>query len=149
MQTHVRHITLADTSTGMLDVLREKIAAAGIVNMTPVRLDLTADPLPAERFDLIYSLMTFHHIADTGRILSDLHALLAARGYLCIADLDREDGSFHGAAFSGHRGFDREELARKTERAGFHKVQFSSVFSIRKGQPPRDYPVFLMTAEKR
>lgn len=148
LQTHVQHITLADNSTGMLDVLREKIATAGISNMTPMRLDLTTDPLPEERFDIIFSLLTFHHILDTDKILRDLHALLVPKGYLCIADLDREDGSFHGDEFSGHRGFDRDDLAQKTESAGFHNVQFATVFSIQKGHPPQDYPVFLMIAEK-
>ena len=51
-------ITLADNSAGMLDVLREKIAALGAVNLTPIRLDLTVDPLPADRFDLVFSLLT-------------------------------------------------------------------------------------------
>lgn len=148
LQANLRRITMADSSTGMLDVLREKIAAADIANMTPVRLDLTTDPLPVERFNIVYSLMTFHHILDTAKILDDLYVLLAPHGYLCIADLDSEDGSFHGCKFSGHKGFDRNDLARKAEQAGFHNIQFSTVFSIQKGQPPNDYPVFLMVAEK-
>lgn len=148
LQQDLRHITLADSSTGMLDVLRKKIAAAGIANMTPLQLDLTTDPLPEQRFDLSYSLMTFHHIPDTDAILRDLHALLNNGGYLCIADLDKEDGSFHDHDPSVHNGFDREQLARRTECAGFRNIAFSTVFTVRKGQPERDYPVFLMTAEK-
>jgi hypothetical protein len=44
--------------------------------MRPLQLDLVRDPLPDERFDLIYTLMTFHHIADTDKILRDLFSLL-------------------------------------------------------------------------
>ena len=40
LQEDLGEITLADTSQGMLDVLSEKIAASGVTNMHPVRLDL-------------------------------------------------------------------------------------------------------------
>ena len=148
LQPCLRHITLADSSSGMLAVLQEKIAAGGIANMHPVKLDLTTDPLPEERFDIAYSLMTFHHIDDTDAILRDLHALLKTGGHLCVADLDSEDGTFHGAGFSGHKGFDRADLETRLRRTGFTNVRFSTVFNIRKGQPEKDYPVFLVLAEK-
>jgi SAM-dependent methyltransferase len=148
LQPHLGRIALADNSAGMLAVLAEKIAATGIANLHPMRLDLMRDPLPPERFDIVFSLMTFHHIPDTDRILSDLFALLVRPGYLCIADLDSEDGSFHGAGFDGHKGFDRDELARKASAAGFARIAFASVFTISKGAPPKDFPVFLMIAEK-
>src|SRR5512134_3028173 len=61
LQSHLGEITLADTSQGMLDVLREKIVNAKVKNMHPVRLDLSSDPLPAERYDVTYSLLTLHH----------------------------------------------------------------------------------------
>ena len=47
LQPYLGHITLADSSSGMLTVLREKIAAGNIQNMTPLQLDLMTDPLPA------------------------------------------------------------------------------------------------------
>jgi ubiquinone/menaquinone biosynthesis C-methylase UbiE len=148
LQAQLQQITLADSSPGMLAVLAEKITARGIGNMHPIQLDLTCDPLPQERYDVIYSLMTFHHIPDTEKILCDLYRLLADGGHLCIADLDSEDGSFHGPDFSGHRGFDREALAQQAADAGFIKVNFSSVFTISKGTPEKNFPVFLMLAQK-
>ena len=75
------------------------------------------------------------------------NAMLTARGVLCIADLDREDGSFHGAGFDGHNGFDRSELAAKAERAGFAAPRFSTAYTMTKAA--RTYPIFLMVAEKR
>lgn len=103
-------ITLADSSSGMLEVLGQKIAALGTKNMTPLKLDVITDPLPAERFDLIYSLMVLHHIPDTGKTLESFLTLLNPGGRLCIADLDKEDGTFHTDAFNGHKGFDRHKL---------------------------------------
>jgi len=65
----------------MLAVLTEKIANAGIGTMTPVRLDLTADPVPSERYGLIYSLMTLHHIPDYEPLLKTFHTLLEPGGH--------------------------------------------------------------------
>jgi len=143
-------ITMADSSAGMLAVLKEKIAAQGVTNTTAQKLDLLADPLPAQRFDLIYTAMTLHHIPDTDRILGIFHTLLKPDGHLCIADLDREDGSFHGLEYDVHHGFDRDELAAKAERDGFADVRFRTVFEIVKEKEagPRAYPVFLMAARR-
>ena len=143
-------ITLADSSAGMLAVLREKIAASGADRLRPMRLDLTVDPLPAERYDLIYTLMTLHHVSDVDRILRDFHALLRPDGALCIADLDREDGSFHGAGFDGHHGFEREALRDQLAQAEFGEIQFDTCYMMRKsqGEGAREYPVFLAVARK-
>jgi ubiquinone/menaquinone biosynthesis C-methylase UbiE len=143
-------ILMADSSGGMLDVVAEKIAAQGVTNMTPVKLDLLADPLPAQRFDLIVTSMTLHHVPDTDQILRILHDLLNPGGYLCIADLDQEDGSFHGIEVDVHHGFDRDELSRNAGQAGFADMQFQTVFSIAKehASGTRDYPVFLLTARR-
>jgi ubiquinone/menaquinone biosynthesis C-methylase UbiE len=150
LKDELGRITLKDTSAGMLDVLREKIAEQGVTNMTVRQTDLTCDPLPDERYDLIYSSMTLHHIPHTDHILEVFHTLLNPGGALCIADLDEEDGSFHGAGFDVHHGFDRNALEQKTRKAGFGTVGFSNVFEIVKQQEngERAYPVFLMVARK-
>jgi ubiquinone/menaquinone biosynthesis C-methylase UbiE len=148
-------ITLKDTSSGMLAVAEEKIAAQGVTNMRTRLTDLTAEPLldeshDDERYDLIYSSMTLHHIPDTDAILKTFHHLLNPGGWLCIADLDREDGSFHGIEVDVLHGFDREELAGKVAKAGFETAHFDTVFEIVKetGNGTRPYPVFLMVARR-
>jgi ubiquinone/menaquinone biosynthesis C-methylase UbiE len=104
-------ILMADSSGGMLEVVNEKIAAQGVANMTTLQLDLLADPSPAQRFDLIVTSMTLHHVPDTDHILRVFHDLLNPGGALCIADLDQEDGSFHGPEVDVHHGFDRTDLS--------------------------------------
>jgi ubiquinone/menaquinone biosynthesis C-methylase UbiE len=143
-------ILLADSSTGMLDVAARKIAEQGVRNMTTAKLDLLTDPLPAQRFDLIYTSMTLHHVPDTDHILRIFHDMLKPGGSLCIADLDKEDGSFHGIEVDVHHGFDRVDLSRRAENVGFDDIRFQTVFSIAKEQETgtRDYPVFLMTARR-
>lgn len=150
LKDELGRITCKDTSAGMLAVLREKIAEQGVTNMTVRQTDLTAAPLPDERYDLIYSSMTLHHIPDTAHILAVFHQLLNPGGHLCIADLDREDGSFHGLSIDVHHGFDRDALAALARSAGFKDVRFRTVFEIVKPQEDgeRAYPVFLMTAAR-
>ncbi len=141
-------ITLADVSTGMLDVAAARIAAAHDSSMRTLKLDLVASPLPEQRFDLVYSLMTLHHIPDTAAILERFRAVLRDPGCLCIADLDTEDGSFHGPGFDGHLGFDRDALGALARRAGFATVEFSTahVMTMAVGGATRSFPIFLMVA---
>jgi ubiquinone/menaquinone biosynthesis C-methylase UbiE len=150
LKDELGYITLYDNSAGMLEVLNEKILAQGVSNMSVRHANLSADALPTERFDLIYTSMTLHHVPDTNAILRVFHTLLNAGGYLCVADLDQEDGSFHGAEVDLHHGFDREILAAKAEQAGFGKPRFETVFKITKETEggARTYPVFLMVAQK-
>jgi ubiquinone/menaquinone biosynthesis C-methylase UbiE len=151
LQSDLGEITLADTSQGMLDVLREKIARAKVTNIHPVRLDLASDPLPDERYDLTYSLMVLHHIQDAKDMLSKFHDLLRPNGILLVADLDQEDGSFHtDGSTDVHKGFARGELQRMAEEAGFGNISFTTAYEIKKqiGNEERVFPVFLMTAQK-
>jgi ubiquinone/menaquinone biosynthesis C-methylase UbiE len=151
LQSDLGQITLADTSQGMLDVLNEKISAAGVTNMRPLMLDLASDPLPAECFHLTYSLMTLHHIQDTEAILMKFHALLEPGGYLCIADLDKEDGSFHTDGTTDmHKGFERPILQKQVEAAGFGEIRFSTAYKMKKQttNTEKTFPIFMMTARK-
>jgi len=148
LQSNFAHITLADTSQGMLDVLAAKIADSGIRSMTPLKLDLTSDPAPASRFDVTYSLMTLHHIPDTDFILRQFYTLLKPGGWLVIADLDKEDGTFHTDGTTDvHLGFERGALQKQVEAVGFGEIKFSIAYQIRKND--RFYPVFLLVGKKR
>ena len=148
--TDLGRITLADSSSGMLAVLAEKITAAGLTHLRPLALDLLTDPLPAERYDLIYTLMTLHHVADVDRLLRAFHDLLQPGGWLVIADLDREDGSFHGPGFTGHHGFDRATLRAQLIDAGFEGVEVSTCYVMKKATDAgtREYPLFLAVAAR-
>jgi trans-aconitate methyltransferase len=142
-------ITLADVSAGMLDVAAGKIAAARDPAMRAGKLDLLVDPPPAPPVDVIYSLMTLHHIPDTAAILRRFRGALARPGYLCIADLDAEDGSFHGPEVTDvHLGFDRETLGGLARDAGFAAVAFSTAHVMTKdvGGQMKRFPIFLMVA---
>jgi len=141
------HVTFADTSREMLAVVAEKAAAAGATDRAvPLALDLAVDPPPAARFDLACSLMAMHHVRDTEALLRAFHALLGPGGVLAVADLDAEDGSFHGPGADVHTGFDRADLAARIARAGFGPAALSTVFEVEKDG--RRYPVFLAVARR-
>jgi ubiquinone/menaquinone biosynthesis C-methylase UbiE len=151
LQSDLGEITLADTSQGMLDVLKEKIANSGVTNMHPVRLDLLSDPLPNGRYDLTYSLMVLHHIDNVKKVLFGFHDLLVPGGTLLVADLDKEDGSFHtDGSTDVHLGFDHAELQKMVEEAGFENISFTTAYEIKKpvGNEEKTFPVFLMSAQK-
>lgn len=152
LKDEFEHITLADTSQGMLDVLKEKIAASGVTNMQPLQLDLTTEPAPAEKFHITYSLLTLHHIQNTEDILKKFHELLLPNGFLIIADLDKEDGSFHTDGTEDvHKGFAHTKLQEQVEKAGFEHVRFSIAHVIKKeiDGKEKEFPVFLMAAKKK
>lgn len=139
-------VTLADTSAGMRDVMTAKIAAGSITDARVWDVDLASQPAPDEQFDLVVTVLTLHHIPELAPVLAAFAALLAPGGHLCIADLEREDGSFHGAGFDGHHGFDRDDLTAQLARAGFDRVDITSCHElVRDG---RAYPMFLATCRR-
>lgn len=153
LQKYLGAITLADKSEGMLEVLREKIKKAGIKNWEVLDLDLLTEKLPEKKFDLVYTQLTLHHILDTKGIITRFYQLLKPGGFLCIADLDKEDGSFHGKeVINVHRGYDRTELGKLTRQVGFKDVNFVDAYRmvhpINESGDTAVFPVFLMTAQK-
>ncbi len=146
---HVASVVVSDPSTAMLAIAEAAVTATGATNLRTLRLDLLADGLPAERFDLVVSLMALHHILDTDAALARLAALLDAGGAIAIADLDAEDGSYHvdpaERAIVLH-GYEREDFQARAEAAGFRDVAFSDAWRIPKNG--RIYPLFLMVARR-
>ncbi len=147
----LKHLTAADLSPGMLTVLREKIAAAGLTGITPQVLDLTRAAPPPARYDLIFTSMALHHIPDVGALLRTFASMLEPKGWIALADLDVEDGGFHGPDVPGiaHRGFGRSDITRWLQAAGFESVAFRTAHLIekeRQGEVHR-YTVFLATAQ--
>jgi ubiquinone/menaquinone biosynthesis C-methylase UbiE len=137
-------VTLVDTSAGMRDVLAGKLASGAIPRGRVWDLDLEHAPAPDERFDLVVTVMTLHHVHDIDTVLSKFAELLADGGHLCVVDLEREDGSFHGPDVDVHHGFDRAELSTALTGAGFGDVEFRDLWAIERDGST--YPMFLAIA---
>ncbi len=140
-------VTMADTSTGMRDVMRAKIAAGVIPDARVWDFDLAGDiALPDDRFDLVVTVLALHHIEDIDRTLANFAKLLEPGGHLCVVDLDHEDGSFHDEGFAGHHGFVRQDFEAQLTKAGFGNVAFQTCHHVIKNDRP--YPMFLATATR-
>lgn len=141
----VKKITALDISVAMnqqLDAKRSRIDC----ELDIVTLDLTQSNCP-QKFDGIISSMTMHHIEDVEAVLVKFYSMLEEGGFIAIADLVTEDGSFH-AEDTGvfHAGFDPEKFRKLAKCAGFKLVACRQVSVVKK--PQGDYPVFLLTARK-
>lgn len=139
-------VTLADTSSGMREVMQAKIEAGALRDARVWALDLATEPAPDEQFDLIVTVMTLHHIPALATVLTAFADLLVPGGHLCIADLEKEDGSFHGAEFDGHHGFERPSLTAELAAAGFTDIRFADCTQL--VSDGVTYPVFLATGAR-
>jgi ubiquinone/menaquinone biosynthesis C-methylase UbiE len=145
LQPHVRRVTGADSSAGMLRVLEQKVHSAGLESVRAYLLD-DAHPLSAAgSFDLITSSMTLHHVRDLPALYRTFRSLLKPGGRVALADLDLEDGTFHkpGVTDVHHLGFERGDLRARLREAGFDGVEDATAFVHHRNG--REYPVFLIT----
>lgn len=147
-----KSIALVDSSKGMIDILNSKIDKYKVDNMTPYHLDISnKNPLDM-KFDVIYNSMVLHHIHDTKAIINNFYELLHKDGYLCIVDLDEEDGSFHKnyPEFDGHNGFNQDDLKHILTSVGFKNIESNTFFYDEKNVEGQNikYSLFLMKAKK-
>jgi ubiquinone/menaquinone biosynthesis C-methylase UbiE len=146
----LKEITLMDNSTEMINVVKGKINGKEIHHMKPVLINLEQEDYP-ERFNIIYSQMVLHHVDNISGILKKFYRMVNPDGYLAIADLYPEDGSFHGDGFKGHKGFDVELLAKELSGYGFLNIQHQTCYTIQKITEQgkvKNFPVFLIVARK-
>jgi uncharacterized OsmC-like protein/ubiquinone/menaquinone biosynthesis C-methylase UbiE len=154
LQPHVRTITAADNSQGMLDIVDAKIRARNLANVRTRLVDLDRGDRPEGQFDLVVSSMTFHHIRDTGMLLGWLAGALRPSGRIAIVDLDPNEGKFHDVPDGVfHNGFDRRTMREYLEAAGFCDVRSETAAVVQKqpgtsGEIPT-FSVFLMTGKKQ
>ncbi len=141
----VKKIVAVDTSEAMLNKLASKPELHAKVET--VCQDIIDKPID-EKFDLIISAMAMHHVKDTARLIQRFSEHLNPGALIALADLDKEDGSFHPVETEGvfHHGFDRDELQTILEKQGFNGINFVTAHTIDKEE--KKFPVFLVTATK-
>jgi len=137
----------------MIEMLNFKIEKHKINNMKAYQMDINQGNFLLEsNYDLIYTSMALHHIIDTEITLRNLYKLLKKDGYLCIIDLDEEDGSFHGEEkdFNGHNGFNQKSLRSLLLKIGFKEVEVNTFYNDEKIVKNINvkYSLFLMTGIK-
>jgi len=151
LKDYLKEITLMDSSSEMVRVMNEKIKATKVKNLKTLNFDLEHSDYSEGRFDLIFTQMVLHHVSDIDSIIRKFFYLINPGGYLAIADLYPEDGSFHGQDFTGHKGFDTEALSNQIKRQGFTNINHRKVFVINKKiseSETKQFDVFLLIANR-
>lgn len=139
-------ITLMDNSQEMIKVCEEKAEFYGTNHIRPLWFDLEHKDYN-HHFDIIYNQMDLHHVNDYEAIIHTFHSMLNQGGYLAIADLYPEDGSFHGPDVKVHLGFDPEKLTEIFRNAGFRNIEYQTCFEVKRDSGAK-YPVFLLVGQK-
>ncbi|PLX67858.1 MAG: hypothetical protein C0603_06985 [Denitrovibrio sp.] len=142
-----------DSSQGMLDVLAEKSAEAGISNLQTVLFDLDNEKFPVEAFDMMTCSMVAHHLDNPEMFFSKAYDGIKKGGKLCLADLIITDEPFHEAPAQGeikHEGFEVKWIEEVLLNAGYINVEIYQAAVIEKERDGKklDFPVFLAVAEK-
>jgi len=146
LSSKVKSVCAADISEGMLEQIRKKIKSQNVSNIEVLNFDITKDKPINKTFDFVVSAMAMHHIDDPYDTLTKLAKLLKPGGWMAIADLCSEDGSFHEQDLKVHKGFDPENFAQHLKKLNMTSVTYKNVFEIPRND--RIYPVFCVCAKK-
>ena len=139
----VDKITGIDNSSAMLEeFLNKKLDCKSLIQ----KVDANKEEIKGE-FDGIISSMTIHHIKNTQKLFDNFYNILNKNGFIALADLITEDGSFHSDN-SGvyHFGFRKSFIVEVAKQSGFKNIDFKIVNTITK--PHKEFDVFLLTATK-
>jgi len=140
----VKQVYGVDTSTGMLEKLKEKNSDA--LTIIPIQQDIVKEPLK-QTFDGLVSSMTLHHVEDLEAFFQTIYKNIKEGGFIAIADLEEEDGTFHSDNEGVHHfGFDAEKLREIVTKSGFKNIDIENINTIAK--PHRDFGVFLLIAQR-
>lgn len=146
-------IRAVDMSSGMIAETRRKIAALPELTavIEPMLLAGGGIGQLEGQWDVVCTAMALHHIEDAAGVLRHLARCLNPGGYLAVADLCAEDGSFHIEERVPHNGFEPQALAAIVKEEGLGEIDAGAVFRFSKPGADgtlREYEVFLLTARR-
>ena len=153
LQPLVASITGIDSSPGMLDVVKAKVAEGKLTNVGTQLLDVEKGETLSGEYDLITSSMTLHHIREPLPLLRQLCKALNPGGILAIADLEPDGGHFHDdntGVF--HFGFERAAVRAMFAEVGLNDIDDSTATEIVKSAADgtkRAFSVFLVCGTKK
>ncbi len=135
----VRHLTATDYSDSMLEVLRERMATAGLSNVEAVRRDIYALGFPPATFDVVVAGNVLHLVPELERALEALGHLLRPGGTLITPTFVHDETAVAWVASRVlanvrgqpmHRRFTAASLRLALERAGLRVVRAETIPGI-------------------
>ena len=151
LKDYLKEIRLMDNSSEMVRVMNEKIKSSKVKNLKTLNFNLETEEFKGRKFDLVFTQMVLHHVIDIEIIIDRFYQLLNPNGYLAIADLYEEDGSFHGNGFTGHKGFSIEILSDILKKSHFRDIFHKTCFVIDRKiseNESKQFEVFIMVAKR-
>lgn len=151
LKNKFKDIMMVDNSAGMIEEVNKKIKNQNVNNIRTWCGDI--DEIDDKnKYDVIYTSMTLHHIVNISKVLEKLYSLLSLEGELYIVDLVEEDGTFHSSekGFEGHNGFNQNDLMETLKNIGFKDIKNKVFYKGSKVIEERnvDYELFIMIAKK-
>lgn len=138
----VKKMAAVDISAAMLEKLSAKPELQGKIET--YCQDILECPID-KKFDAIVSAMAVHHVENTENLLQSFSQHLKPGGKIALADLDKEDGSFHEDTTGVfHFGFEREAFKALLEKYGFKEIMFMTVTEIQKDE--KIFSIFMVVA---
>lgn len=136
----------ADLSSEMLKNFKAKAEGQQLGNVEILELDADSH-LGEGEYDAIVSAMTVHHIEKPSELFARFAHATKSGGYLGVADLAKEDGSFHSDNTGVHHyGFSPEELTEFFTQNGFEKPYITVAHTIDK--PHGSFDILFCYAKK-
>lgn len=127
----VKEIEGLDNSIAMIDVYNNKAKMIGLNNIFGKLNDINKDHIESNKYDLILTNMTMHHINDAESFISKLANGLKVNGKLFVADLYTEDGTFHSDNNDViHFGFKKENILEAFKKAGLKNIHIKHLQTI-------------------
>ncbi|MFW3353706.1 class I SAM-dependent methyltransferase [Aliarcobacter butzleri] len=138
-----------DNSYGMIEEFNKKVKEKNLSNIKAKKHNILEEDLPKNSFDLIVISMSLHHIENIDMFFKKSFEALKNGGYICINDLDKEDGSFHAKHNNEgvyHFGFSKDELVETAKKIGFSDSSFDIVYIFERENG--NFPIFNFIAKK-
>jgi len=129
----VKEVIGIDTSSKMVEKFNEKTKKLNLNAKAKLQDIFEVE----DKFDIVISSMTLHHIKDINSLSNKLSTIA---NKVFLADLVKEDGSFHtrGNDDVMHFGFSLEELKDYFKE---WDIEYKIIHTVKKH---RDFPIFLI-----
>ena len=126
MAPYVDRVVAVDASAEMLDAARQRLHAAGNVDLRAGQLEQL--PVATGELDTAVLFLVLHYVADPGAALAEAGRALRPGGRLLVVDMAPHDRVDYSEQM-GHLwlGFDRDQLTEWFAAAGLTAARFADV----------------------
>jgi excisionase family DNA binding protein len=117
-----------DSSPAMLEVARKDFQASGISNAVFLEGDALDLPLKDNSTNMAFANLLLHHLLEPEIAVKEMYRILKPGGRVILTDVDQHPYGWTIAEKSDiHLGFERSEIKKWLNRAGFTKIELTDL----------------------